>query len=532
MTNNPLPTDTEMATLGDLNAIVRWCALDVQVWREINAGFGNFPNIRLLAHAPPEGIATALEHMELRRLGPDGAPLDPPTRPLTMVEMVQTALAWRICRKCFGLSDIDLLAPGVVASLSAPSVPAAAMASAPVAVGGGTKQLGVQKVKVSQIADQLDDTELELVGKAEVDEAYAQYRLVMGADPVKETEPTAEQLTVMINKVVTRGAAPYADFSVLTPYARRTQRQLKAKGFLLQEDGSWKQTEVAGPPTFSAWTACWDVYRTILLMLRHNPTVPGGDKKPVITWAALDEYFRNIATLNRQYPECWHLILQAEDRCRSDHLERIRRSLTRAAIEARLPMDLNFDVQQPWIGVFTHAARDQAYWNQEVQIPAQAFIARQGGRSMSRQEAEGVDMTGAEKDASKVSKGISRPHGEGESKSAKRRRREKDRREEDWRKSRVQMTSQYDSYSWRGSGSSKAEGKGKMQRPRRYGQFFVTDRDGNQICYKFSKGQPGACQEPCGDQRAHVCQLCLGQHPNVQCTKSKAGDKSGGGKGK
>ena len=41
-------------------------------------------------------------------------------------------------------------------------------------------QLGVQKVKVSQIADQLDDTELELVGKAEVDEACAQYRLVMG----------------------------------------------------------------------------------------------------------------------------------------------------------------------------------------------------------------------------------------------------------------------------------------------------------------------------------------------------------------
>lgn len=83
-------------------------------------------------------------------------------------------------------------------------------------------------------------------------------------------------------------------------------------------------------------------------MLRHEPVVPGGDRKPVITWAALDEYYRMIATLNRQYPECWHLILQAEDRCRSDHLERVRRSLT--LIEARLPMDLNFDVQQPWIG--------------------------------------------------------------------------------------------------------------------------------------------------------------------------------------
>lgn len=112
---------------------------------------------------------------------------------------------------------------------------------------------------------------------------------------------------------------------------------MRAKGFLLQDDGSWKQTEVAGPPSFQAWSACWDVYRTILLMLRHNPATPGGDRKPVITWAALDEYFRTIATLNRQNPECWRLILQAEDRCRSDHLERIRRSLTRASIEARLP---------------------------------------------------------------------------------------------------------------------------------------------------------------------------------------------------
>lgn len=61
------------------------------------------------------------------------------------------------------------------------------------------------------------------------------------------------------------------------------------------------------------------------------------------------------------------------------------------------------------------------------------------------------------------------------------------------------------------------------------GQFFVTDRDGNQICYKFAKGQPGACSEPCADQRAHACQICLGQRPNVQCQKK---GKKGDGKGK
>lgn len=110
----------------------------------------------------------------------------------------------------------------------------------PVGSSSASKAMGVHQIKVSQIADQLDDTELEVISKGEVDEAYKTFRDVMGAGPPKEAEPSIEQLTVMINRVVTRGAAPYLDFSVLTPYARRSQKRMKAKGFFLQEDGSWK----------------------------------------------------------------------------------------------------------------------------------------------------------------------------------------------------------------------------------------------------------------------------------------------------
>lgn len=84
---------------------------------------------------------------------------------------------------------------------------------------------------------------------------------------------------------------------------------------------------------------------------------------------------------------------------------------------------------------------------------------------MSRLEAEGVNMTDAEKDASSVAKGTPRPHGEGESRVAKRRRREKEKREEEWKRSRSQHTSNYDSYSWRGPNTAKSEGEGKMQNP-------------------------------------------------------------------
>ena len=325
------------------------------------------------------------------------------------------------------------------------------------------------------------------MGKPEVDAAYKRYGKVMGADPVREAEPSVEQLTVLINKVVTRGATPYADFSVLMPYSRRAAKNLKAKGFLLQDDGTWKQTEVAGPPSFESWQASFDVYRTILLMLEHNPVVPGGDKRPVMTWAAMDEYFRTIQNLNRQWPECWHLLVQAEDRCRADHLERTRRVLTRAVAEARLPMNLEFSVDQPWIGVFTHVARDITYWTQEMQIPAQNYITR-GGKWMSRKDAESAE-TG------ETSKNKNRPPGEGESKAAKKRKRDREKR--DW----MYVTGSTETSSWRGpggTGGGKSEGKGKMN--------------------------------PCKDSRVHACQLCLGAHPNSSCQKGK--DKGGGSKGK
>ena len=526
---SPLPTAAELATLDTLQAVVTWVGLNDRVWRQANDALGSFPNLRILSQAPAEGIAAAVGSMELPKLGADGNPVDPPgQRELTMVESVQLVLIWRIARQMYGMEDVDLLAPGVVAALSAPS-PTSALATGanavPLPPGTAFKQLGVQKIKVSQVADQLDETELEIVEKSVVDESFATYRSVMGADPPKESEPSIEQLTVMYNKVVTRGAAPYADFSVLTPYSRRAQKNLKAKGFLLQPDGSWRQTEVQGPPTFASWETCWEVYRTVLLMLKHNPTVPGGVKKAVMTWAALDEYHRVIANLNKQYPEAWHLILIAEDKCRSEHLERTRRALVRAATEGRIPMGLNFDVEQPWVGVFSYIARDHAYWNAEIQVPAQNFIAR-GGKHMSKKDAESTEMSDSAKEAVDGRSKTPGP-GEGMSKTAKKRRKDRERQDEDWARNRAMADvrqwhqTHNQSSSWRGMGGKSEGSKGKMAHPRKYGQLFVTDRDGNQICYKFAKGQPGACGEPCPDQRAHVCQTCLGQHPNVQCPKKK-----------
>ena len=54
-----------------------------------------------------------------------------------------------------------------------------------------------------------------------------------------------------------------------------------------------------------------------------------------MTPAALEEYYENIQKLSSDYPECWHLVMQAEDRCRGEHLERVYRKLMSARLEGR-----------------------------------------------------------------------------------------------------------------------------------------------------------------------------------------------------
>ena len=71
--------------------------------------------------------------------------------------------------------------------------------------------------------------------------------------------------------------------------------------------------------------------------------------------------------------------------------ERCRRLLTKAAATGRLPMAIDFDLANPWTGVFIYTARDIDFWNERVVLSAQNFVAR-GGRFMSQQRAEDVNI--------------------------------------------------------------------------------------------------------------------------------------------
>ena len=513
-----LPTDAELARLTDIASIRAWTALPEAVWDAVSATLGTVPNLRIFASVPVEVIRAVGQSVRIPLPLISGARPDPPDRALSAVEIIQVALMWRIARLAYQLPDVN---PLVEQAAGVSTTPVAATTASP-----------AKKVKVANHADQLDDTELELISTEDLDQCYRNFKEVTGSDPQPEADPSAEQITVMKSKVVIRGESPYADFSVLTPFGRRVQKQMKARNFLLQPGGSWKTFEIPGPPSFEAWKACWRVYRTILLMLKYEPNA-AGISYPVINVAALEEYLDKISELHQEFPECWHLVLQAEDRCRGEQFERVRRDLIRARVEGRLPMNVDFNPDQPWVGVFVYMARNADYWNRHVVRPAQTFLARGGtGRVMSRESTHatlGVVQAIGNKDAVAPP-----PPGAGLSKSARRRQKEKDR----WEKlrseeQRLRSRSLHDNR-WNaggGKGGAKGSGSSGAGHPRKSGKEFQTNREGVQICFIFAKGQAGSCSEPCPNQRAHCCQFCLGPHPNVQCPK-KDKDSGGGGKGK
>lgn len=129
-------------------------------------------------------------------------------------------------------------------------------------------------------------------------------------------------MAAMEDKIIVRDEAPYADFSILTPFGRRMQRVMKSKAFAFQPVGSWRASEIPGPPTLQAWQACFRVYRSMLFMLRlrYPATVApaggaaGGVRSGIITTRpvvvqphSLERYFEAFKDLCLEFPECWHL---------------------------------------------------------------------------------------------------------------------------------------------------------------------------------------------------------------------------------
>ena len=266
------PSTVEAAGLTKTEAIYRWAGTTDTVWKAFDDKVGGIPNVRIFAMLTPAVVKQALQAARVQaptvaatpaRQGGDmaaevkvqavegsettahvvaagttsttGAPVG---RPLTPVEVMCTTLAWRVARHLLGQPDVDPFA-----APAAPP-PTAATTHLPLAAAAATPGPPVKRVKFSTILDPTDETKVQ----DQITKFFNNHCEVTEAEPLRDAEPSLEQISALHDKVITRREEPYSDFAVLTPYGRRAQKAMRLKNWVLQEDGTYRAMDVPGPP--------------------------------------------------------------------------------------------------------------------------------------------------------------------------------------------------------------------------------------------------------------------------------------------
>lgn len=299
---------------------------------------------------------------------------------LSGMQAAQVGLVWRTCRKLVhlwaGLPEGDFVDCDPWAYEVDSNVKEQVTSTAPSVGATAVKE---RILKMANVMDQADDSELLVASRVELDKWTNAYVAVMGAPPMEEEEPNEAQLSAMNRRVNGLKQPPYADFGVWLPFARRTQKAQKFRAFLPVGDGSYVVREMPGPQNMLQWLSSWKVYKVALIML------------DIASLAALQLYEKTIERLVLQWPKCWHLIALADDKGRAERLEKIRRRLAVEDDAGRaVPPDWNKD--KPWTTCFRTLALDDEFWNEQVRHPAAAWLAS-GGRGAALAPAEQISLT-------------------------------------------------------------------------------------------------------------------------------------------
>eukprot|EP00438_Fugacium_kawagutii_P019940 Skav217452 [mRNA] locus=scaffold518:214975:215442:- [translate_table: standard] len=119
----------------------------------------------------------------------------------------------------------------------------------PVVGNSSTAGVQVKILKMSNLIDQGDDSELLPPSSGEISKWLRQYLAVMGAMPKESEEPSPNQLAGLAKRVFKDDLARYTDFAVFGPYERKLSKSHKCRIFAPLGDGSFLQRELPGPPT-------------------------------------------------------------------------------------------------------------------------------------------------------------------------------------------------------------------------------------------------------------------------------------------
>ena len=362
-----------------------------------------------------------------------------------------------------------------------------------------------KKVKMSMVADQVFDQEIECLSDEKITECYANYTKIFGDVPSSEEEVTIEQLSAL-HTLIASGSPPYVDFAVWGPHGYRLMRKLRLTGLMLTAGGDLRNVELAGPPTFGMWERCYACLKTGLLMLG------------AVSISNLLKYHDLMKKYHERYgPSVWHLQYQSEVRQRQERMIHHRRAgQEEARLAASTSSTSRFSADKPWDYAWARAVEDFHWWRSELEEPCLLILTRT--RSLAAMVDGDVEIN-AEPEAKRRKGG-----GSGA---------------QDVQKSGWES----------GYGSQELSLKNSKFHERQHNVSngaHVTNRRGVVLCNDFNLG---TCTETIGQNRCkkepnkiHQCSKCFSlDHPATQCTKALTGPpaqpawianrKGSGGKG-
>ncbi len=419
----------------------------------------------------------------------------PDAQRLTVMQASQLGMVYRAVRRMMHLQtggttanweDVDPWQEEVSSSTRSPTT------------GGGTGTTE-RKLKFGQILDQQDDGEFLCDQEDFREKCYGKYSQTMGGLPLDAEDPTLEQLSALSKRVKVHKLAPFVDYGVWVPFQKKIWKANKYTTFVMLEDGTFASKLVPGPSCYSHWVASFRVMRTAFIML------------DLVSLNGLVKWEAHMERLHQRYPNCWHLLVEAENKARQEHLAK-----TLVKLKLRIDMGekppFGWDKEEPWNTIWHMVLEDGEFWQEQLHIPALSWMAK-GSKGIQRTPAEEIAASalnggvlklrhaedGGREDLSPV-------------KSANKVRREAKKKR--WQAEKEELKQLRQKGSGKGGGGQNHGGK--------------SSGSGEEECFAWNNGN-GACKdlppgEPCKGKkvRIHRCTLCKSPgHPSKDCPNKK-----------
>ena len=495
------PSAEAALQMGNIPELLSYFAVPEDLWSAfVREAGAPGDDIRLLAALPGSVVAASLNQATL---ADDVA--------LTAVQAAQVGLVWKLARRLMFVRgggrwddwvDED---PWTPASRTMRTTTPAERTSST----DELKEAKERTLKFTQVLDQGDDGEFEVLNEEDKMGLLQKFIAVTGSLLEEEEEPTIEQLSAL-RKKVQLGKPPYCDFGVFVPFGRKALRASKYRTWIPTAEG-YVSKELPGPANFTQWRACYRVFTTAMLMLEACSLPP------------LHAYELYVEKLTRLYPDAWHLVYAADEMARSELLSRLKLRIAMDKMEGK-KVPLGYDEKKPWETPFRMIPSELKFWQDQIHGPALTWMAAGSkGRALTPQEtiAQGALRGGAEALQPSMESGAFGATSPSAASSSRRNanRDRKEAKKRKWQAEREELQRLRESRN-DGSGGPRQGGKGggKKGKGGKQSEICFSWNNGNAPCGSLPAG--AECQNT--TKRAHRCSSCGSPgHPAHRCGSKK-----------